>query len=169
MRQLGSRRHFQREYLLASIDRQPVLAGQGRVAVCATRRSTSTGCPIPLAPAPYVTLDYAPLAERMQAYHPLRAEPFRGLRADPRQPAHADGPHACCSTASIPSAGWPTTSATTFRPSLPRSRTPRCRRTLPRPTEAAAAAMQELTDWLQSNRASATEDLRAGPGTVPAR
>jgi hypothetical protein len=159
--QLGSPEAFQREYLLASIDRHLFWLDKAErpfvnPAFYFDWMSDS------LDPAPYVTLDYAPLADRMRAFTRYAENIPRAaaqIRANLRMPMART-----LLQFGIDSFGG---LADYFRKDVPAIfsgvEDVALQAGFARATEAAAAAMQELTDWLQSNRDTATGNFALGP------
>lgn len=158
---LGTGGRFQREYLLAAIDRNLFWLDKA-------------GWPFrspdfyfdwmsdSIAPAPYVTLDYAPLAERLQAYtRYARAIPRAAaqIRANLRMPM----PRTVLQYGIDSFGGL----AEYYRNDVPgvfaAVDDPRLQAAFAEANAAATAAMEELSDWLKSNRATATEDYALGP------
>jgi uncharacterized protein (DUF885 family) len=158
---LGERGSFQRQYLLAAIDRNLFWLDKA-------------GWPFrspdfyfdwisdSIAPAPYVALDYAPLAERMQAYtRYARAIPRAAaqIRANLRMPM----PRTVLQYGIDSFGGL----ADYYRNDVPAVFAAVEDATLQaefaEANQSAAAAMRELADWLKSNRSSATEDYALGP------
>ena len=158
---LGEEGQYQREYLLAAIDRALFWLEKAEwpfvnPAYYFDWMSDS------LDPSPYITLDYAPLEERIKSYTRY-AQIFPG-------PWNRSGPTCACrwrgpawSTASIPSVVSRIISATMCRLYLPLSRMKVLQTEFAAANTAAAAAMTELTDWLKSNLGTATEDYALGP------
>jgi len=159
--QLGSPEAFQREYLLASIDRHLFWLDKAErpfvnPAFYFDWMSDS------LDPAPYVTLDYAPLAERMRAFTRYAENIPRAaaqIRANLRMPMART-----LLQLGIDSFGG---LADYYRDDVPAIfagvEDAALQAAFGEATAAAAVAMQELADWLQSNTASATENFALGP------
>jgi uncharacterized protein (DUF885 family) len=159
--QLGGPEAFQREYLLASIDRHLFWLDKAERPFVnpAFYFDWMTDS---LDPAPYVTLDYAPLAERMRAFTRYAENIPRAaaqIRANLRMPMART-----LLQLGIDSFGG---LAEYFRKDVPAIfsgvEDVALQADFAKATEAAAAAMQELTDWLQSNRDTATENFALGP------
>ncbi len=157
---LGERGRFQREYLAAAIDRHLFWLDKA-------------GWPFrspdfyfdwmsdSLAPAPYVTLDYAPLAERLRAYTRYAANIPRAaeqIRANLRMPM----PRTVLQYGIDSFGGL----AEYYRQDVPAVfadvRDAALQASLARANATAAHAMQGLADWLRSNLADATEDFALG-------
>jgi len=158
---LGERGSFQREYLLAAIDRNLFWLEKAEWPA----RSPDfyfDWISDSLAPAPYVALDYAPLAERMQAYTryatniPRAAEQ---IRANLRMPmARTVLQYGIDSFGGL---------AEYYRNDVPAVFAPVADAALQaafaEANGAAAQAMQGLADWLRANLDTATEDYALGP------
>jgi len=158
---LGEVGAFQRDYLLASIDRSLFWLDKANWPF----RSPDfyfDWMSDSIAPAPYVALDYAPLAERMQAY-------TRYARAVPRAAeqirANLDMPMpSTVLQYGIDSFGG---LADYYRKDVPavfaQVEDAALQAAFAEANGAAAAAMRELADWLRSNQDAATEDYALGP------
>lgn len=160
-RGLGEAGAFQRDYLLASIDRNLFWLDKA-------------GWPFrspdfyfdwisdSIAPAPYVALDYAPLAERMKSY-------TRYARAVPRAAAQIRANLAMPMPQTLLQYGIDSFGglADYYRNDVPAVfaavEDEALRAEFVAANEGATAAMQELADWLRSNLASATGDYALGP------
>ena len=159
-RELGEHGSFQREYLLASIDRNLFWLEKA-------------GWPFrspdfyfdwisdSIAPAPYVALDYAPLAERMQAYTRYAGNVPRAaaqIRANLRMPMARTvlqlGIDSFGGLAEYYRNDVPAVFAEVTDEALQAA--------FAEANEGAARAMQELADWLRANLASATGDYALG-------
>jgi uncharacterized protein (DUF885 family) len=159
--ELGPQGSFQREYLLAAIDRNLFWLDKA-------------GWPFrspdfyfdwisdSLAPAPYVALDYAPLAERMQAYTRYAGNIPRAaaqIRANLRMPMART-----VLQFGIDSFGG---LAEYYRNDVPEVFAAVADEALQaafvEANDGAAQAMQELADWLRANLANASEDYALGP------
>lgn len=157
---LGERGCFQREYLVAAIDRHLFWLDKAGW----PSRSPDfyfDWMSDSLAPAPYVTLDYAPLAERLQAYTRYAANIPRAaeqIRANLRMPM----PRTVLQYGIDSFGGL----AEYYRNDVPAVfadvRDAALQASLARANAAAAHAMQELADWLRSNLAGATDDFALG-------
>jgi len=158
--ELGAEGRFQREYLLASIDRNLFWLDKAEWPF----RSPDfyfDWLSDSIAPAPYMTLDYAPLAERMQAYtRYAQAIPraAQQIRANLRMPM----PRTVLQYGIDSFGGL----ADYYRDDVPSVFAPvedaALQAAFAEANGAAAAAMQELADWLQSNLPTATEDYALG-------
>jgi len=159
--ELDNEARFQREYLVAAIDRNLFwLEKAGR-----PFRNPDfyfDWLSDSIAPAPYLSLDYAPLADRMRAYIryargiPRAAEQIRAnLRMPMARTVLQYGIDSFGGLADYYRTDVPEAFASVDDPALQAE--------FVEANNAAAAAMQELTDWLQSNLASATEDFALGP------
>jgi len=152
---------FQREYLVASIDRNLFwLDKAGR-----PFRNPDfyfDWLSDSIAPAPYLSLDYAPLADRMRAY-------VRYARAIPRAVAQIRSNLRMPMARTVLQYGIDSFGglADYYRTDVPEAfaavQDAALQAEFAAANQAAAAAMQELTDWLRSNLASATEDFALGP------
>jgi hypothetical protein len=159
--QLGGSGQYQREYLLWAIDRNLFWLDEAEwpfvnPAFYFDWMSDS------LDPSPYVTLDYAPLAERMRAFTryarniPRAAEQIRAnLRMPMARTRLQYGIDSFGGLAAYFSEDVPAVFAAVDDPDLQAA--------FAEANTAAAAAMRELEGWLQSNLASATEDYALGP------
>jgi len=159
--ELDSESEFQREYLLASIDRNLFWLDK------AGRPFTNPDFYFDwmsdsIAPAPYLSLDYAPLADRMRAY-------VRYARAIPRAAVQIRSNLRMPMARTVLQYGIDSFGglADYYRTDVPEAfaavEDAALQAEFAAANEAAAAAMQELTDWLRSNLASATEDFALGP------
>jgi hypothetical protein len=158
---LNGEAEFQREYLLASIDRNLFwLDKAGR-----PFRNPDfyfDWLSDSIAPAPYLSLDYAPLADRMRAY-------VRYARAIPRAAAQIRSNLRMPMARTVLQYGIDSFGglADYYRTDVPEAfaavEDAALQAEFAAANEAAASAMQELTEWLQSNVASATEDFALGP------
>jgi uncharacterized protein (DUF885 family) len=159
--ELGEEERFQREYLLAMLDRNLFWLDKADWPFRSPDFyfdwiSDSIG------PAPYVTLDYAPLAERIRAYtRYARAVPRAAaqIRANLRMPM----PRTVLQYGIDSFGGL----ATYFRNDVPgvfgAVEDAALQAAFLEANESAATAMQELADWLRSNQSTATEDYALGP------
>jgi uncharacterized protein (DUF885 family) len=158
---LDAEAEFQREYLLASIDRNLFWLDK------AGRPFTNPDFYFDwmsdsIAPAPYLSLDYAPLADRMRAY-------VRYAGAIPRAVAQIQSNLRMPMARTVLQYGIDSFGglADYYRTDVPVAfaavEDAALQAEFAAANEAAAAAMQELTDWLQSNLASATEEFALGP------
>lgn len=158
---LGAEGSFQREYLLASIDRNLFWLDK------AGRPFTNPDFYFDwlsdsIAPAPYLALDYAPLADRMRAY-------VRYARAIPRAAAQIRSNLRMPMARTVLQFGIDSFGglADYYRTDVPEAfaavEDADLQAEFAQANEAAVLAMQELTDWLRSNQASATEDFALGP------
>jgi uncharacterized protein (DUF885 family) len=158
---LGKMGSFQREYLLAAIDRNLFWLEKAEWPA----RSPDfyfDWISDSLAPAPYVALDYAPLAERMQAYTRYATNIPRAaaqIRANLRMPmARTVLQYGIDSFGGL---------AEYYRNDVPAVFAPVADAALQaafaEANAAAAQAMQGLADWLRANLDSATEDYALGP------
>lgn len=159
---LGLEGNFQREYLLAAIDRALFWLEKAEwpfvnPAFYFDWMSDS------LDPSPYIALDYAPLEERMKAYVRYADSVSRAavqIRENLRMPmARTRLQYGIDSFGGM---------AAYFRNDVPavfaEVRNPELQAEFARANEAAAQAMRELADWLSSNLGTATEDYALGPG-----
>ncbi len=158
---LGEEGAFQREYLLAFIDRNLFWLDKADW----PRRSPDfyfDWIADSLAPAPYVTLDYAPLAERMQAYTRYAANVPRAA-AQIRENLRMPMPRTVLQYGIDTFGGL----AAYFRDDVPAVfaaiTDSDLQAAFAEANTAAVDAMQELADWLEANRATATEDYALGP------
>ena len=157
---LGEDGRFQREYLLASIDRNLFWLDKAEWPF----RSPDfyfDWISDSIAPAPYVALDYAPLAERMQSYTRYAQNVPRAaqqIRANLRMPM----PRTVLQYGIDSFGGL----ADYYREDVPDVFAPvedaALQAAFAEANEAAAEAMQELADWLRSNLPTATEDYALG-------
>jgi uncharacterized protein (DUF885 family) len=158
---LDDRQRFQREYLVAAIDRSLFWLDKAEwpfvnPAFYFDWMSDS------LDPSPYITLDYAPLEARMQAYTNYARSVTRAaaqIRANLRMPmARTRLQYGIDSFGGL---------ADYFRNDVPavfaEVSDPELRQAFAEANEQAAAAMRDLAGWLTSNLASATEDYALGP------
>jgi len=159
---LGGEGNFQREYLLAAIDRALFWLEKAEwpfvnPAFYFDWMSDS------LDPSPYIALDYAPLEERMKAYVRYADSVSRAaaqIRENLRMPmARTRLQYGIDSFGGM---------ADYFRNDVSavfaKVGNPELQAEFARANEAAAQAMQELADWLRSNLETATEDYALGPG-----
>lgn len=157
---LGSEGGFQREYLLAAIDRALFWLDKAEwpfvnPAFYFDWMSDS------LDPSPYITLDYAPLEDRMKAYTRYARSVTRAagqIRENLRMPmARTRLQYGIDSFGGM---------AAYFRNDVPgvfaEVENPELQTAFAEANTAAADAMQELTDWLGANLATATEDYALG-------
>jgi uncharacterized protein (DUF885 family) len=157
---LGPEGGFQREYLLAAIDRALFWLDKAKwpfvnPAFYFDWMSDS------LDPSPYITLDYAPLEERMKAYTRYARSVTRAagqIRDNLRMPmARTRVQYGIDSFGGM---------ATYFRNDVPSVfagvENPELQAAFTEANTAAADAMQELADWLTSNLATATDDYALG-------
>jgi len=157
---LGEQGRFQREYLLASIDRNLFWLDKADWPF----RSPDfyfDWMSDSIAPAPYVTLDYAPLAERMRSYTeyaravPRAAQQIRGNLRMPmprtvlQYGIDSFGGLADYYLNDVPGVFAPVEDAA-------------LQAAFAEANLAAAVAMQELADWLRSNLPTATDDYALG-------
>jgi hypothetical protein len=158
--ELGPEGSFQREYLLAAIDRALFWLDKAEwpfvnPAFYFDWMSDS------LDPSPYITLDYAPLEERMKAYTRYALSVTRAagqIRENLRMPmARTRLQYGIDSFGGM---------AAYFRNDVPavfaEVDNPELQAAFAEANTAAANAMQELADWLSSNLATATEDYALG-------
>jgi hypothetical protein len=158
--QLGPLGQYQRDYLLAVID---------RILFWAEKAEWPFVNPAyyfdwmgdSLDPSPYIALDYAPLAERMKAYSkyarnlPLAIEQIRSnLRMPMARTRLEYGISSFGGLAEYFANDVPGVFASVEDEALQEE--------LKAANDAAIAAMLALTDWLISNRATATEDFALG-------
>jgi hypothetical protein len=158
--ELGAEGRFQREYLLASIDRNLFWLDKAKWPF----RSPDfyfDWISDSIAPAPYVALNYAPLVERMQAYtRYAQAVPraAQQIRANLRMPMPRTvlqyGIDSFGGLAGYYRNDVPDVFAAVEDAAL--------RTAFTEANGAAAEAMQELADWLQSNLPTATGDHALG-------
>lgn len=158
---LGDEGRYQREYLLAAIDRMLFWLEKAEwpfvnPAFYFDWMSDS------LDPGPYITLDYAPLAERMKSYTRFAGNIPRAvgqIRANLRMPMARTrlqyGIDSFGGMADYFSNDVPAVFAEVDDEVLQAE--------LAAANGAAATAMRELADWLSSNLATATEDYALGP------
>ena len=158
---LGEEGQYQREYLLAAIDRALFWLEKAEWPFVNPRyyfdwMSDS------LDPSPYITLDYAPLEERIKSYTryaqniPRAAEQIRAnLRMPMARTRLEYGIDSFGGFADYFSNDVPLVFAAVGDEDLQTEFT--------EANTAAAAAMTELTDWLKSNLGTATEDYALGP------
>lgn len=157
---LGPEGRHQREYLLWAIDRALFWLDKAEwpfvnPAFYFDWMSDS------LDPAPYIALDYAPLEERLQAYTRYAGNIPRAadqIRANLRMPmARTRLQYGIDSFGGL---------ADYFADDVPAVfaavEDPQLRQAFEQANQAAAAAMRELTDWLQSQLATATDDYALG-------
>jgi len=159
-KELGPEGTFQQEYLVAAIDRALFWLEKAEwpyvnPAFYFDWMSDS------LDPSPYIALDYAPLEERMQAYTRYAGSVTRAagqIRENLRMPMARTrlqyGIDSFGGMADFFRNDVPTVFAAVDNPELQES--------FAIANESAAQAMQELTDWLSSNLATATEDYALG-------
>jgi len=158
---LGDEAAFQREYLVASIDRQLFWLDK------AGRPFNNPDFYFDwisdsIAPAPYIALDYAPLPERMKAY-------VRYAQAIPRAAAQIRENLRMPMARTVLQYGIDSFGglAAYYRDDVPEVFAPvddaALQAEFASANTAAAAAMQALADWLQSNLPSATGDFALGP------
>lgn len=158
---LGEQGQYQRDYLLAAIDRELFWMEK------AERPFTNPYFYFDfkldsLDPSPYIDLDYAPLAERMKSYTRYARNIPRALdqiRSNLRMPmARTLLQYAIDSFGGL---------ADYFRNEVPAVFAAVDDETLQQEfaqaNSAAADAMEDLTDWLKSNLETATEDFAIGP------
>jgi uncharacterized protein (DUF885 family) len=160
-RALGEEGAFQREYLLAAIDRNLFWLD---IAEWPARSPDFyfDWLSDSIAPAPYVTLDYAPLAERMRAYtRYAQAVPRAAaqIRANLRMPmAPTVLQYAIDSFGGL---------ADYYRNDVPavfaEVTDEALQAAFAEANDAAANAMQDLADGLRAQRATATGDFALGP------
>ena len=158
--ELGPEGSFQREYLLAAIDRALFWLDKAEwpfvnPAFYFDWMSDS------LDPSPYITLDYAPLEDRMKAYTRYAQSVTRAagqIRENLRMPMSRTRLQY-----GIDSFGG---MAAYFRNDVPavfaEVAKPELQAAFAEANTAAADAMQELAEWLSSNMATATEDFALG-------
>jgi len=158
--ELGREGSFQREYLVAAIDRALFWLDKAEwpfvnPAFYFDWMSDS------LDPSPYITLDYAPLEERMKAYTRYARSVVRAaaqIRDNLRMPMSRTRLQY-----GVDSFGG---MAAYFRNDVPgvfaEVNNPELQAAFAEANTAAADAMQELADWLNSNLATATEDFALG-------
>jgi hypothetical protein len=155
---LSSAERFERDYLLWVID---------------TQLFWQTNAEQPLRnpawyldrldPSMYLTREYAPLPKRLAGFLGyVRAVP--GLAADIRANLRTPIPKAFIERGAAGFGGY----ATFFRDEMPavfaQVQDEKLKKDLTEATAAAARAMQELTTWLESQRATATDDFALGAG-----
>lgn len=157
---LGDEGQYQRDYLVASIDRQLFWLDKAEwpfvnPAFYFDWMSDS------LDPSPYITLDYAPLEERMEAFTRFAGQIPRAagqIRTNLRMPMSRTrlqyGIDSFGGMADYFKNDVPTVFAGVEDTELQARFTAA--------TMAAADAMRELAEWLQSNMATATEDYALG-------
>jgi len=158
--ELGDEGRFQREYLLASIDRNLFWLDKAEWPF----RSPDfyfDWLSDSIAPAPYIALDYAPLAERMQSYTryaqaiPRAAQQIRAnLRMPMPRTVLQYGIDSFGGLANYYRNDVPGVFASVEDAALQTA--------FAEANGAAAVAMQELADWLRSNLPDATEDYALG-------
>lgn len=158
--ELGPQGTFQREYLLAAIDRNLFWLEKAEWPF----RSPDfyfDWISDSIAPAPYVALDYAPLAERMQAYTRYAGNVPRAatqIRANLRMPMARTvlqfGIDSFGGLAEYYRNDVPAVFAAVEDEALQAA--------FAEANEGAAQAMEELAGWLRSNLGSATEDYALG-------
>ncbi len=158
---LGDEGRYQREYLLAAVDRALFWLEKSEwpfvnPAYYFDWMSDS------LDPSPYITLDYAPLEERIKSYTryarnvPRAAQQIRAnLRMPMARTRLAYGIDSFGGFADYFSKDVPLVFAAVEDAELQAE--------FAGANTAAATAMTELTDWLKSNLATATEDFALGP------
>jgi hypothetical protein len=158
---LGDAGQFQREYLVSAIDGALFWLDKAgwpfvNPAFYFDWMSDS------LDPSPYVTLDYAPLAERMKSFTRYAANIPRAaeqIRANLRMPMARTRLQY-----GIDSFGGLADYFTNDVPAVFEAvDDPDLQAAFVEANSAAAAAMRDLADWLQSNLATATEDYALGP------
>lgn len=160
-KELGDQGQYQREYLVSSIDRALYWLDDAEwpfmnPAFYFDWMSDS------IDPSPYVTLDYAPLEERMKSYITYAGNVVRAagqIRANLRMPmARTRLQYGIDSFGGL---------ADYFRNDIPRVfaavENEELQSAFAEANDLAAMAMQELADWLQSNMDLATEDFALGP------
>ena len=157
---LSTEQRFQRAYMLAAIDRQLFWLEKAqwpfRNPAFYFDWMTDT-----LDPSPYLTLDYAPLEQRMQAYTRYASNvpaALRQIRDNLRMPM--DRPALQYGIDSF--GGY----ATFYRDEVPgifaAVKNPALQEAFRKANGEAAAAMAEITAWLESNKATATENYALG-------
>jgi len=159
--ELGEEGRYQREYLLAAIDRALFwLEKADWPFVSPAFYFDWMGDS--LDPGPYITLDYAPLEERIKSYTryarniPGAADQIRAnLRMPMARTRLEYGVDSFGGLADYFSNDVPAVFAAVEDESLQAE--------FKQANTAAAAAMTELTDWLKSNLGTATEDFALGP------
>jgi len=159
--ELNEQQRFEREYLLAAIDRSLFWLDKAEwpfrnPAFYFDWMSDS------LDPSPYITLDYAPLDERIKAYTRYARSVVRAadqIRANLRMPMARTvlqfGIDSFGGMADYYENNVPAVFAAVEDESLQSD--------FAAANTAAAAAMRELTVWLESNLDTATEDYALGP------
>jgi hypothetical protein len=158
---LGEEGQYQREYLVAAIDRALFWMDKAEWPFVSPSyyfdwMSDS------LDPSPYITLDYAPLEERMKSYTRFAGNIPRAtgqIRENLRMPmARTRLQYGIDSFGGM---------ADYFRNDVPavfaEVENPDLQAAFADANAAAANAMQELADWLKSNLDAATEDFALGP------
>ena len=158
---LDDRQQFQREYFIARIDHDLFWMDKARWPFRNPQyyfgwMSDS------LDPAAYVTLDYAPLAERMAAFTDY-LEAIPQAAAHIRENLEMPMPRTWLQLGVDSFGGY----AAYFRDDVPAIfesvNDDALQQRFATALEAAADEMQGLADWLESNRDSATEDFALGP------
>lgn len=160
-KELGDQGRYQREYLVSSIDRALFWLDDAEwpfvnPAFYFDWMSDS------IDPSPYVTLDYAPLEERMRSYITYAGNVVRAagqVRANLRMPmARTRLQYGIDSFGGL---------ADYFRNDIPgvfaAVENEELQSEFAEANGLAATAMQELADWLHSNLDTATEDFALGP------
>jgi uncharacterized protein (DUF885 family) len=159
--ELGDEGQYQREYLLAAIDRSLFWIEKAEwpfvnPAYYFDWMSDS------LDPSPYITLDYAPLEERMESYTrfagniPRAAEQIRAnLRMPMARTRLQYGIDSFTGMADYFSSDVPAVFAAVENERLQTE--------FAEANAAASNAVRQLAEWLKSNLASATEDYALGP------
>jgi len=159
--ELGATGEYQRDYFIATMDRALFWLDKAEWPFVnpAFYFDWMTDS---LDPGPYIALDYAPLEQRMRAYTRYAANIPKAaaqIRANLRMPMARTrleyGISSFGGMAEYFANDVPTVFAEVTDEALQAD--------FAEANAAAAAAMQELADWLKSNRATATEDYAIGP------
>jgi len=159
--ELTPQQRFERQYLLARVDQSLFWTEKARQPFRNPEfylgwQSDS------LDPSPYITLDYAPAAERMRAF-------TRYLQNIPRAAGQIRENLTMPMARTLLQLGIDSFGgyAAYFRDDVPavwaQVDDPALQREFASANQAAVAAMQGLADWLQSNMAGATDDFALGP------
>ena len=158
---LSDEQRYQREYLLARVDQDLFWTEKARYPF-RNPEYYFGWLGDSLDPAPYITLDYAPAEQRLAAFNRYLAalpDAAAQIRANLEMPM----PRTWLQLGVDTFGGL----AAYFRDEVPQVwagvQDAALQAEFKRANAAAVAAMQGLTDWLESNRGSATEDFALGP------
>ncbi len=159
--QMSAEQRYQREYFISTVDRQ--LFWMEKVGLPFRSPQYYFGwMSDSLDPSAYIALDYAPLAERMQAFTRYLENVPRAV-AQIRQNLAMPMPRTWLQLGIDGFGGY----AAYFRDDVPAIwadvEDANLQQAFTRANKKAVAAMQDMADWLTSNLPTATEDFALGP------